>query len=239
MHSTTEPPPHDHAFFWQTPGDQWEQTPLIPYTSFSEYRGLMDELITDYTRLIKSTLDLYTNDSTLDPLLIDRFGLPLCIIRRWLQEGKQLLLRLTKGVDARWCDTTNACLVNRLESAAIAYMCAHRAFLDTQFATIKPAVTRRLRREMRFFVIDRNLSSLNTYLLHHKNFKCCSIVGEPFAKEQERLAADTLYIPTAQFQTMIVAFAMGTHARLGGERDCHVGRLHEELLRMVFSFQIF
>jgi hypothetical protein len=199
----------------------------------------MDELITDYTRLIKSALDVYTHDATLDPGLIDRFGLPMRIIRRWLQEGKQLLLRLTKGVDARWCDTTNACLVNRLESAAIAYMCAHRAFIDTQFATIKPAITRRLRREMRFFVIDRNLSALNTYLLFHKNFKCCSIVGETLADEQERLAADTLYIPTAQFQTMIVAFAMGAHARLGGERDCHVGQLHDELLQAVFSFGIF
>jgi hypothetical protein len=235
----SDTPPPDHAFFWQTPGDRWEQTPLVPYTSFSEYRRLVDELLADYMRLIKCTLDWYTHNPTLDPWLMDRFGLPVCISRRWLQDGRQLLLRLTKGTGARWCDTTNACLVNRLESATMAYVCALQLSPNARFATIKPSITRRLRRELRFFVEDRNLNTLNAYSFHHKNFKFCGIAGETLADERERLAADTLYVPTAQFQTMILAFAMGTHARLGGERDCHAGRLHEELLRLVFAYRIF
>ena len=234
-----EDPPLDHAFFWQTPGDRWEQTPLVLYTSFSEYRCRVNELLTNYTQLIRHTLDLYTHDPTLNPWLMEHTGLPLCISRRWLQEGKQLMLRLTKGADAQWCYTTNACLVNRLKSAAMAYMCALQVFQDARFATVKPSITRRLRKELRFFVIQRNLNTLNAYPLQHKNFKYCGVGGETLADEQERLAADTLYVPTAQFQTMVVAFAMGTHARLGGERGCCVGLLHEELLRLVFSFQIF
>ncbi len=110
---------------------------------------------------------------------MDRFGLPLCFSRRRLQDGRQLLLRLTKGTGAGWCDTTKACLVDRLESATMAHVCVLQLFPDALFATIKPSITRRLRRELRFFVEDRNLNTLNAYSFHHKNFKLCGIAARP------------------------------------------------------------
>lgn len=212
------------APFWQCPGVEWESLPLVKYESCEEYDRLCDDLIKEYCAAVKGALFSQIKDDTFS--LISRYGLPFDVIREWRKKGKGMFLKLTKGEGEEWCDLTNATLLCVLDTATRLYTCGRVTFPAEGVEVAIQSVNEILSCEIQRFVRICHMSPLGEYVLPHVNFVYCT--NSP---------GGTYCMPVWKFQEAMTAFCMGRHARLGN--GSVVNCLTEELVRMVFAWEVF
>lgn len=226
------------AFFWQMPGMVRKELPLVPYESYSEYEALTDGLVTEYTTMVKQNLENHASDSTLRPLYMAHYGLSWNVTRHWMRNGSGIFLKLTKGLGREWCDLMNVYLIDLLNTAARIFVRAR--FIDfgvhmaeSEFDGGIGMICDLLDNEIRRFIHHKEINPMMCYSLRRLNF----ILYYSDSSDHDLNDLNQLFMPIWKFQDIMAAFAMGRHARLG--RNCVIGMLDDELIRLIFAFGLF
>jgi hypothetical protein len=128
----------------------------------------------------------------------------------------------------------NAFLVDALDTAARVYVYSCGHFPASEMEEAKPSISNLLCREISLFICDKNINPMGYFCFHHVNFRCFNRQEDEIGHNGEHWH----YMPTEKFQEMVTAFAMGRHVRLGSD-GCVVSILSNELLRLIFSYEIF
>jgi hypothetical protein len=214
--------------FTKMSGIRWEMVPLVPYESYAEYQVLVNDVIEGYSKMIKDSFE-YTE---IDLSSMSSYGLSLDLKYHWNKQGSNLLLKLTKGEGVEWCKLVNACLVDGLSTSVRVFVGYSIQFPASGFDEVKLSITSLLQREINFFTCNRNFNPIGYHIFHHVNFIY-------YRSSSDDLGSfDAFLMPTSMFRSIIIAFAMGTHSRLGTV-DCVVGVLSDNLLRLIFSYGVF
>jgi hypothetical protein len=224
--------------FWQKPGRYWELIPLVPYTSYKEYEDLRVQVMQDYTTLIREGMAMEYiefNNSQNHMLHLGYIGLMWEVKHLWVSKGKDIFLKLTKGVGTEWCELVNSFLVHQLDTALRTHMYCKLQFPVDGFDTAMQETCDYLLKEANAFIKNRNLNPMGYYSFHFVNFKHYRSSNDQVNYGETDLGQ--FEMPMALFQQIMTAFTMGSHARLG-ERSC-VQMLDAELMRLVFKFEIF
>ena len=220
--------------FWQKPGRYWELIPEVPYASYEEYVTLTEAASQEYSALIKDSMTLEVEagkDNIVNQTLnLAYIGLPFEVRHIWADKGKDIFLKLTKGVGIEWCELVNTFILCMLDATARTYIQSKLMCPVQGFDEAVADVCIYLQRQAHLFIKDRNLNPMGYYSFYFVNFK------------YYRSSLDLDYcldhnMPMAQFKQIMAAFAMGGHARLG-ESSC-INVLQDELMRLVFRFEIF
>ena len=87
--------------------------------------------------------------------------------------------------------------------------------------------------EIRRFIHHKEINPMMCYSLRRLNF----ILYYSDSSDHDLNDLNQLFMPIWKFQDIMAAFAMGRHARLG--RNCVIGMLDDELIRLIFAFGLF
>jgi hypothetical protein len=237
------------APIWQAPGAGWERVPLVPYESFGEFKALLREFIDEYNRIVSKVLDDNVGDRNMQLDFMACYGLSWDVKHQLIREGTTAFLKLTKGVGKGWCELVSVFLVHILSTAARVFVFSGIPCPTTGFDTFeksKGEISDLLDREICLFVHDMDINPMRYYSFHRVNFKRYrNNKSHPRAKystdncSEEDSDVDE-YIPTGKFQDIMTAFAMGRHARLGAASSgCAVGMLTDDLIKLIFTYNIF
>ena len=229
--------PSSSSTYWQKPNRYWELIPLVPYTSYKEYEALKVQVVQDYTALIREGMAMEfdeLNKSQHHMLYLGYIGVMWEVKHLWASKGRDIFLKLTKGVGPEWCELVNAFLVHQLDTALRTYIYCKMQFPEG-FDTAIQETSEFLFKEAYAFIKTRNLNPMGYHSFHFANFK-------HYRSSQDQIDWDAVDLgafemPMTIFQHIMAAFAMGSHARLG-EKSC-VQMLDAELLRFIFKFEIF
>jgi hypothetical protein len=84
--------------------------PLVPFDSYDEYEENLSQLIKKYQEMVKKGANVAQIASRSRIFQ----GLSYCVQGHWLEHGKSLFLKLTKGQGEGWCETMNTMVVHAL-----------------------------------------------------------------------------------------------------------------------------
>jgi hypothetical protein len=235
---------NDTAPFWQPPGVGWETVPLVPYESFTEYRALLQLVLGEYSMMVRRGLEI----GNMQLWSVARYGLSRGVKRHWQRHGKDIFLKLTKGIGSEWCESVNSFLVTSLDTAARVFVFCRVPFPVTGFGNFSESVDDVfdiLCRELCLFLHNWDINPNGRYSFYVANFKYYRSLSESLnahgngESEPSDDSSDDHYMPVGKFQDIMAAFAMGGHARLGAGDGCVIGILSDELLRCIFAHGIF
>ncbi len=232
--------PNSTSPFWQKPGRYWNLIPVVPYASYAEYKALKKTAVEEYKRLIRDCMEIdsgWLNEDghhTAIPHL-SNMGVSWGVKHILGTDGKEVFLRMTKGMGGEWCELVNSFLVTILDTALRTYVYYQTQFPASGFDEAVREICRYLQEEAGFFIENRNLNPMAYHSFHFANFKFYRSRDESL--DLTKTDSDQYEMPMAQFQNIMAAFSMGTHDRLGAG-SC-VRMLDAELLRLVFKFDIF
>jgi hypothetical protein len=220
------------APIWQMPGVGWELVPFVPYDSFTEYRTLVDEVSDAYSSMVRRGIET----GNLQLWSVSCYGLSRGVKRYWMDHGKDIFLRLTKGIGKDWCELVNMFLVNTLDTAARVFVYTGVQFPVTGFVDTQESrheIFDILERELRLFIHDWHINPMERYSFYYANFT--------FYRNTSSCTEDieNHYLPINKFQDIMAAFAMGMHDRLGENNTCVIRMLDNDLLRYIFTFGVF
>ena len=184
--------------------------PIVPFASYEEYEDLLSSTILDYQAMVLSDVAAcHLTDWC-------RFhgGLGPRVKCRWLHEGVQLFMKLTKGRGEGWCRTMNTMVVHALDTSLRVMVETRNQMYAPMFGNDQDRldVVRLLGRETALAISDERFnrsSNLSEFRFH--NFvlvcRCCMHISD--------LLQEVDHIPIARAQEMQLAFAMISHPRLG------------------------
>ena len=134
---------------------------------------------------------------------------------RWLDDGVQLFMKLTKGRGEGWCRTMNTMVVHALDTSVRVMVETRKQMYCPMFGDDQDRldVARLLGREAALAISDERFNrSSNVSEFKSHNFvlvcRCCV--------DSNHLLQEVDHIPIARAQEMQLAFAMISHPRLGG-----------------------
>jgi len=223
------------APLWQVPGVGWDSVPFVPYESFTEYKSLLKGVVDEYTIMIREVIE----SGDLRLWSVSRYGLTYEMKQHWNRHGVGMLLRFTKGVGKEWCESVNSFLVNTLDTAARVFVFCSVPFPVVDMGNFRDTIQdvfEILERELCLFMHSWVIHPMGTYSFYLANFVYYqSLSGESNGSVDD----DCRYMPIGKFQHIMAAFAMGVHPRLGSREDCVVSLLSDEILRIIFSCNVF
>jgi hypothetical protein len=170
------------------------------------------------------------------PLSISYYGL-IGIEQGLTDAGHVWFLRLTKGVGAEWCAAMNCILIQRLNAAARTFFHYHiQPSSDDRLDEHSDSLNEMLEREVCLFARNYDFHFTGYYPFNSRNFTfygrlCAGEEGPPHQYSTHDC------MPIGKFQAIMLAFAMGSHARLGDR--CLVGALGRDLIEHLFSWGVF
>lgn len=218
----------DRAPIWQPQHAGYSKVPLVPYVSFEEYTCLLKQLREEYYGTVEECVEgALKNNNLMMPRSISHCGL-LGVWRELKQKGRDSFLKLTKGYGYEWCVALNAFLMTAMDSSARTFFFfhLHPMMEDVGLEEYKEELITVLRREVKLFFSDWDLQPTGYYPFVRKNFKC-------HGSSEDKEYTD---IPIALYQQIMLAFAMGTHPRLGGDAGCLVNSLTSDLVVYLFAW---
>ena len=229
--------PNSTSPFWQKPGRFWELIPEVPYISYKEYDTLTRFAASDYSDLIKEVMNTKkeTRNNAEFSQIMELAYIGLCWDTKHAlaAKGKDIFLKLTKGAGCDWCELVNSFLISILDATTRTYVYLYSKpgiIREDDFNKVLCDICGYLQLQATLFIRDRNINPMGYYSFFYVNFKYYkSSVELDYHCDQN--------MPIAQFKDIMAAFAMGAHERLG-EKSC-VAVLDDELMRMVFRFEIF
>jgi hypothetical protein len=232
--------PNSTSPFWQKPGRYWSLIPVVPYYSHAEYKELKKTAVKEYKLLIRDFMGresgwLNKDENSEVTLHLASIGVSWEVKHKLGIDGTEIFLRLTKGMGVEWCELVNSFLVTTLDTALRAYVFCQTQFPVYGFDGAVQEICSYLQDEAEFFIENRNLNPMGYHSFHYTNFKFYRSQDE--SQDLSVTDSDQYEMPMAQFQNIMAAFSMGTHARLG-DGSC-VRMLDTKLLRLVFKFDIF
>lgn len=223
-----------NAPIWQPSGSGYDLVPYVHYDSLDEYFGMVRQLKREFYDLAEKFVENAFCDVMTRPCSISYYGL-LGIWKGMSFKGLKLFLKLTKGRGRNWCVSFNAMLLSRMDSAARAYFYYHsQPTSDDESQECKNDLTLVLKREIKLFLKNGEIFHDGYYSFTRKNFKC---YPSSIDLEQPVENCNSCYLPIATFQEIMLAFAMGTHKRLGGSDKCLVRDLPTEFISLLFAWE--
>ena len=183
---------------------------MVPYSSYSEYEEMLEDLITSYEGMVLRAV----NPQTVMGWCRLHGGVGPLLEMTWLQDGDELFLKFVKGVGSDWCDTMSTMVVHAL-STAVRVMIETRGMMDGMGMDggyeDQAQMRGLLKREIRRAIADRDRGPNNMCLFENRNFQKIwrSECGEDGLFDCDK-------IPIAQWQAMQLGFCMINHERLGG-----------------------
>lgn len=223
-----EPP--NQSPFWKKPGRYWDLIPEVPFESYEEYLQLTNATADAYANMIAESLDIEEKTNQTLGMRNVHYGIPWDTRHVWAEQGTAILLKLTKGTGSDWCDLVNSFLLCILDATTRTYMHGSYSLSVHGFETAWADLSKFLQRQAQMFIKDKNLNPMGYYSFFFVNFK--------YYRSSLQIDHDiSQNMPMKQFKAIVIAFAMGTHDRLGSN-SC-VGVLDDEMLRFIFKFEIF
>jgi hypothetical protein len=219
----------ERAPIWQPQHAGYSRVPLVPYVSFDEFNTLLKQLKEEYYETVDGCVQgALKNNNLMTPRSISHCGL-LGVWRELTQKGRDSFLKLTKGYGYEWCVAINAFLMTAMDSSARTFFFFHLHPMmgDVSLEEYQEELVTVLRREVKLFLSDWDLQPTGYYSFMRKNFKC-------YGSSED---SEYIDIPIAMYQQIMLAFAMGTHRRLGGNDGCLIGSLPSELVVYLFAWE--
>jgi hypothetical protein len=224
---------------WMYPhyvNEEWKRLPLVPYESYTEYRTLRSAISQEYALMVQKVLYgiLYGADSDssgismhkemMKPWHLTYNGFRDYITDAWINEGKDVFLVFTKGVDKAWCHAMSVYFALRLNTAVKVFVSHHHSFQlqslsDLSFEFFHQEIKDFMCREIEGYVLEGDFNPydriytferVNFTHLSESNPRPLSIITEESGSIFKILEDHFRIIPTGKFQDMMFAFAMGT-----------------------------
>ena len=234
---------------WMFPSDSdgWKTIPLVPYESYHEYQILSEECIHNYCNMVEEVLTKLKKNSTLRPKSVSFYGFLWGVKSLWIDEGKMVFLKLTKGMGEEWCETVSVYFADVLDTATRVFIKHDIRFesisFETEFEEFQDEIFDFLRNEIAFHIQNRdNLNPFDIkYSFERVNFTFYSAIYSYHPTENNGgfKNCDKNYgmMPIGKFQDIVCAFAMGTHVRLGINSQLRI--LDNDILQTIFCYEIF
>ncbi len=216
---------------WQQQYSGWDLVPQVPYESGDEFLELLEGFRVGYCKLARDCVASSLESSAMLPLSISYYGL-IGIEQGLTDAGHVWFLRLTKGVGAEWCAAMNCILIQRLNAAARTFFHYHiQPSSDDRLDEHSDSLNEMLEREVCLFAKHYDFPFNGYYPFNSRNFILYASI--PCAAQFSNKDC----MPVGKFQAIMLAFAMGSHARLGDR--CLVGALGRDLIEHLFSWGVF
>jgi hypothetical protein len=184
-----------------------EFPPVVPFASYSEYEHMLDCLIQEYQTMVVDTLERTARGFHYHE------GLGWTVRVHWLEQGKQLFMKFTKGRGKEWCSTVNTMVVHSLHTAVRVLVQTRRQMNKPLSSNLssnlwdKLIVSDLLKQETELAIANRQEYPNNMYDFDCRNFRF--ILDDNYEDEWG------YYLTVGQVQGMELAFAMISHPRLG------------------------
>lgn len=199
--------------------------PDVPYDSFEEYEEMRGTLIREYLEMVTHGVSIAHVRSwcTFYGEISDG------IRGHWDLHGRPLFMKFTKGLGEDWCTTMNTMVVQSLNTAV-------RVMMQTLARIGLPmhgsewdrrTLSELLRRELTLAIYDSNICPNSLYVFEQRNFQ--------YMLTEDEL--DGEYVPWAQIRAKMLAFAMGSHARLGQSSGARV--LGDDMVKMIMRLYVY
>jgi hypothetical protein len=226
--------PERKAPIWQPSGNGYDLVPYVNYNSYDEYFQMLRQLKREFYAMVSEFVENALGNSVMNPRSISHYGL-LGIWRDMRCKGLELFFKLTKGRGRSWCVAYNAILMSRMDSAARAYFYYHlQPTSDDTLHECKQDLINVMKREVKLFMKHGEFFHDGYYSFTRKNFKCF-LSSIDLEHPMEKI--NFYYLPIAKFQKIMLAFAMGTHHRLGGGDKCLIRSLPVEFISLLFAWE--
>ena len=202
--------------------------PIVPFESYQEYEDGLSELINTYRDMVDASTR--ENSGSLSKSYGD-YSIEWVVKAKWLRNGKELFLVLTKGLGGEWCETMNTMVVHSLDVALriFAEVSIKSGLLVRHEQLPRSSVLTLLKREISFAIASVNTLPNNMCLFEELNFKYVHLRCPGWEYE----GVEGEHLPTVKVQAMKLAFAMVLHSRLGAASR---GRfLGDDNVKMILS----